>query len=110
MLRITDVLIEAAINTVSAYDHHQHHMQLLGCCRSVFNILDGAMLQKLITTINSCGMQFRIWKENDATVNWTSLMGPDKLKLLRQLPDKLNTCHPEDMISDVQTLESTVLK
>ena len=33
-------------------------------------------------------------------------MGPDKLKLLKQLPDKLSTCHPEDMISDVQTLES----
>ena len=29
-------------------------------------------------------------------------MGPDKLKLLKC--DKLSTCHPEDMILDVQTL------
>lgn len=107
MLRITDVLIEAAINIVTAYDQHQHeHMQQLGHRRSVFNKLDGAMLRKLITSINSCGVQFRMWKErNGATLNWTSLMGPDKLKLLRQLPDKLNNnCHPENMISDVQTL------
>ena len=94
--------------TLTAYDYKQHCMQLSGCRRprTVFNMLNGAMLQKLITAINSCGVQFRIWKEIDNTgaLNWTSLMGPDKLILLRQLHDKLSTCHPHEMISDVQTL------
>ena len=64
MLRITDVLIEAVIDTVTAYDYKQHRMQLSGRCRprTVFNMLNGAILQKLITAINSCGVQFRIWK------------------------------------------------
>ena len=67
MLRVTDVLIEAAISTVTAHDNHQHHTQRLGRRRTVFNLLDRAMLQKLITAINSCGVQFRIWKDkNDA--------------------------------------------
>ena len=105
MLRITDVLIAAAINTVTEYDNHQHYIQQSGRRRTVFNPLDGAMLQNLLTAINSCGVQFRIWKEKNGTkLDWTSLMGPDKLKLLKQLPDKLSTCHPEDMILDVQTL------
>ena len=105
MLRITDVLIEAAINTVLAYDHHQHQIQQSGRRRTIFNPLHGAMLQNLLTAINSCGVQFRIWKEKNGTkLDWTSLMGPDKLKLLKRLPDKLNTCHPEEMILDVQTL------
>ena len=103
MLRIMDILIEAAIDTVTAYDQHQHVQTQHH--RSAFNKLDGAMLQTLMIAINSCGVQFRVWKErNGAALNWTSLMGPDKLKLLKQLPDKLNTCHPENMILDVQTL------
>jgi len=48
-------------------------MQQLGHHCSAFNKLDRAMLQKLITAINSCGMQFWIWKErNGPTLNWTS--------------------------------------
>jgi len=60
-------------------------MQQLGHHGSAFNKLDIAMLKKLITAMNSCGVQFRIWKErNDATLNWKSLMSPDKLNLIRQ--------------------------
>ena len=103
LLRITDVLIEAAIDTVTQYDQHEHAQS--GGRHSVLNKLDGAMFQKLITAINSCGVQFKVWEERDsAALNWTSLMGPDKLKLLKKFPDKLNTCHPEDMISDLQAL------
>lgn len=44
-------------------------------------------------------------RKNDGTINWTYLMGPDKLKLLKRLPSKLdNTCHPTDMVSDAQAL------
>ena len=37
ILRVTDVLIEAAINTVTAYDHHQHHIQQSARCCTIFN-------------------------------------------------------------------------
>jgi len=108
MLRVTDVLIEGIISTVAAFDLQQHHqMQLAaaGHCRSTLNVLEGRMLSKLISVINSCGIQFRIWKENNnGELNWTSLMSPGKLKLLKELPDKLKFCHPMDMVSDVQAL------
>lgn len=108
MLRITDVLIDAIINTVTAYDLQQHHeLQQAVSSRSCnnLNVLEGQMLNKLIAVINSCGVQFRIWKEgNNGALNWTSLMGPDKLRLLEKLPDKLKFCHPVAMVSDVQAL------
>lgn len=108
MLRITDVLIEAMINTVTSYDLQQHHelqQAATGRRRSTLNVLEGRMLNKLIAVINGCGVQFRIWKEhNDGALNWTSLMGPDKLKLLKELPGKLQFCHPIAMVSDVQSL------
>ena len=49
ILRVTDVLIEIAINTVTAYDNFQHHIQQLGRCRTIFTPLHGAMLQNLQT-------------------------------------------------------------
>jgi len=108
MLRITDVLIEAIINTVTAYDllkHHELQQTTLGRRRFTFNALEGPMLKKLIAVINSCGVQFHIWKEgNDGALSWTSLMGPDKLKLLERLPDELKFCHPIEMVSEVQAL------
>ena len=68
MLRVTDVLIEGIINTVTAYDLQQHHQMYLlaaGYCRSTLNVLEGHMLNKLISVINSCSVQFHIWKENN---------------------------------------------
>ena len=35
---------------------------------------------------------------------WISLIGGDKLKLLKALPDKMDSCHPADMVSDVKGL------
>ena len=61
LLRITDVLLEAAIDMVAQYDQHEHTQS--GGRHSVLNKLDGAMLQKLITAINSCGVQFKVWEE-----------------------------------------------
>ena len=43
-------------------------------------------------------------KGEDTGPSWTSLMGGDKLKLLKALPDKVSGCHPDDMVSDVKTL------
>ena len=110
MLRITDVLIESLIRTVTAYDRQQHHRQRMRSHhhtrQGAYEVLNGAMLQNLIRTINTCGVQFRVWEDKgeDTGLSWTSLMGGDKLKLLKALPDKLDGCHPADMVSDIKTL------
>ena len=46
-------------------------------------------------TIKSCGVSFAVWKNNNedgkvlGLYDFTSLMGDDKKKLLKLLPDKL---------------------
>ena len=35
---------------------------------------------------------------------WTFLICGEKLKLLKALPDKLDSCHPVDIVSDVKSL------
>ena len=42
--------------------------------------------------------------DKDKKLNWTSLMGLDKLKLLKLLPDKFFGCQSDDMASDVADL------
>ena len=112
LLRITDVLIEALISTVLTYDQLEHQQQQMHCHHRTrhtvpkFKVLQGAMLQNLITAINSCGVHFHVWEEkrDDSALSWTSLMGGDKLKLLRKLPDRFESCHPSEMVEDVKTL------
>ena len=46
-----------------------------------------------MSTIDECGVSFKLWFEKedgdkDKQLKWTSLMGPDKLKLLKRLPEK----------------------
>ena len=67
MLRITDVLIEGLIRTVTAYDRQQHHCQRMRLHhhthRAAYEVLDGAMLRSLIRTINTCEVQFWVWED-----------------------------------------------
>ena len=80
MLRVTDVLIKALIETAIAYDKHQHRVQRI---RRSYKVLDGPLLSKLILAIRECGVHFNVYddRENE-TVEWPSLLGPDKIKLL----------------------------
>ena len=91
---------------MTAYDLHQHHKDSSGQRRSAFNIPEGCMLKKLISVMHEqLWHSVCVWKEkHDGTLNWTSLMDPDKLKLLKHLPRKFNICQPIDMVSDVQAL------
>ena len=110
MLRVTDVLIEALIRTSVAYDKQQHHRQQRRhhhrTRRVAFKILEGSMFQNLIKIINTCGVQFHVWQDRgeETGLSWTSLIGGDKLKLLKALPDKLDNCHPANMVSDIKSL------
>lgn len=72
-------------------------------------ILEGFILQNPIKIINifawsavSCLAGI---KRGDRTC-WTSLIGGEKLKVLKALPDKLNSCHPVDMVSYVKVYGS----
>ena len=52
------------------------------------------------------GVQFHVWQDTreETELAWTSLIGGEKLKLLKALPDKLDSCHPVDIVSDVKNL------
>ena len=102
MLRVTDVLIRAIIETVRAYDKHQHRVLGMRCS---YKALDGPMLANLIMAIHNCGVYFNVYEdEQDRTVEWPSLLGPDKMKLLKHLPDKLVGCQPTEMVKPTQKL------
>jgi len=111
LLRVTDVLIEALISTAIAFDRNEHHTQARTHNRGrlkVHKILDGKMLTNLANAINACHITFKLWLEKDKEkekLHWTSLMGPDKRKLLKDLPFKLNeNCQPKEMLDDVKQL------
>ena len=52
------------------------------------------------------GVQFHVWQDTreETELAWTSLICGEKLKLLKALPDKLDSCHPVDIVSDVKSL------
>jgi len=111
MLRVTDTLLEALITTTTAYDRQQHQIAQRSRHKRLpaYKMLDGDMLNKLIVAINDCGVTFKMWfdkedHEKDKSLKWTSLMGPDKIKLLKALPEKLDSCQPSDMAKDVADL------
>ena len=72
----------------------------------------GLHLRKLTQLINSCGVTFSIWEKRDADgkgmgkVDWTSLMGDEKKKLLRMFPTKLENCmdaiHPDTAVTVIK--------
>ena len=85
MLRVTDVLIKALIETARVYDKHQHRVLGIQCS---YKALDGPSLKNLILTIHNCRVYFYVYEdEQDRTVRWPSLLSPDSIKLLKHLPD-----------------------
>ena len=51
-------------------------------------------MQKTIELINSCGVSFSVWEKRNADgtssglYDWTSMVGNEKKKVLRSLPEK----------------------
>jgi hypothetical protein len=92
LLRIMDVLIKNLIMDVVGWDekdnwkkrrcdHENNHLNLL--------------VETCGVSIKSCGVSFAVWKNKNedgkvlGLYDFTSLMGDDKKKLLKLLPDKL---------------------
>ena len=101
MLRVMDVLIQGLIDTALAYDRHQHRMS--GSRRS-YKALGGPMLNNLVTAIKGCGVHFCLYEQDNGKMEWPSLLGPDKLKLLKNLTNHFNNCQPTEIASDVERL------
>ena len=96
LLRVTDILTRNLILAAAKQD------RLDG--RRSKNISEGTMVKKLIEQIRSCGAPFKLRKADKKVFEFTSLMGVDKLKLLKKLPDKLKDCQPKDMLEIVKKL------
>ena len=88
MLRVTDLLTSALINDAIKKD------RLAGAKKA----LEGPNLAKLIEAVRRCGVTFAVWEARNADgsgsgrVECTSLMGPDKRKVLKRLPEHVKGC------------------
>ncbi|XP_048581436.1 uncharacterized protein LOC125561333 [Nematostella vectensis] len=88
MLRVTDILIDNAIEDAMQWDEKEKISK-----RS--NKGSTSHLSQLVQTIRLCGVSFQVWEKLNAdgrgsgTYDFTSLMGSDRKKLLKKLPEKL---------------------
>ena len=101
MLRITDVLTRNLILGAVAYDA-QHS-------NDIEEELERPMISKLIDTIQSCGVSFKVYPKKSGEYEFTSLVGNDKKKLLEKLPKKLVDCQPKDYSKDVKALWEVIV-
>ena len=90
LLRITDRMLENLITGADAHD--------------VSNILEGAMLKKLLSEIRSCGVVFNVHVQLKNTRDFTSLTGTERKKLLKLLSSKIQNCQQENYAKKVATL------
>lgn len=88
LLRFTDVLLSNLIEDAMELDDKDDFCKKRGEPK-------GIHLRKLTQLINSCGVTFSVWEKKDGDgkgmgkMDWTSLMGDEKKRLLRNLPTKL---------------------
>jgi len=99
MLRVTDVLTK---NIIQAAIKHDKELTLTR--RANYDILSGHMANNLLTAIRNCGVTFKIWSNKTTGFEFTSLMGKDKVKLLDNLPQKLDGCQPDEFCDVVQKI------
>lgn len=88
LLRFTDVLLSNLIEDAMELDDKDYFCKKRGEPK-------GTHLRKLTQLINSCGVTFSVWEKKDGDgkgmgkIDWTSLMGDEKKKLLRTMATKL---------------------
>lgn len=88
LLRITDVLLANLIEDAMEWDDREDFLKRRGETK-------GVHLRNLTQVINSCGVTFSVWEKKDGDgkgtgkMDWTSLMGDERKKLLKNLPAKL---------------------
>lgn len=88
LLRITDVLLSNLIEDSMEWDDRDDFVKSRGAPK-------GVHLRSLTQLINTCGVTFSVWEKKNGDgsgsgkMDWTSLMGDERKKLLRNLPGKL---------------------
>ena len=71
----------------------------------LLQILEGPMLCELTEAIQDCGVPFTIRTDKTSKkIEFSSLLGEDRKKLLNELPPKLSYCQPEEFSSKVKKL------
>ena len=78
MMRISDVLLRNVILDAQSKDVYAKIMK-----QPTDN------LSLLVKAMQSCGVCFQTWTSKGGEIEWTSLSGNDKKRVLRSLPDKL---------------------
>jgi len=105
LLRITDVLLKNVVATAVADDKKTMGVK--------WKLLDGKMLNSVVSNIRRCGIPFAIWDGNESnkdSYNFTSLVGNMKKKLLKFFPNKITQCQPGENASTVAKLWKVSLK
>jgi hypothetical protein len=103
LLRIMDVLIGNLVQEALQWDKRDNWGEKASEQNSVH-------VNHLIDVIRSCGVSFDIWEKTNADkkgsglYDFTSLLGSDKKKLLKKLPEKLDGVIPPLCESTVKTL------
>lgn len=62
------------------------------------------MLCKLVEKIHECGVPFVVRLGKRKHVEFSSMLGDDRKKLLKLLPAKLQYCQPKEFSSKVEDL------
>ena len=69
------------------------------------DILSGQTLQILVSKMNMCGVSFQIWQKRDTKkLDWTSLGGAEKMKVLSQLPKSFPKFLPPEHCQQIAKL------
>lgn len=89
-MRVMDVLLENVVLQVVQLDVKGNKRQA--------DPLQGAMLQKLVESIQACGVPFCIWRKDSglSALDWTSLGGAGMRKVLSKLPAYFKDILPQD--------------
>ena len=92
LLRVTDVLTRNIMDEMIEWDDEDAHKNKVKNPAPI-----GNHLQQAITAVRECGISFHVWEKKNAdgkgsgTYDWTSLMGNEKKKLLKLLPEMFSS-------------------
>jgi len=81
MLRITDILLRNVINDCKNKDDNIR--------KDIVNSGNPVNIVNFENLVQSCGIVFHIWTSKGSNdLEWTSLSGGEKIKMLKLLPEK----------------------
>jgi len=71
----------------------------------MWQVLEGPMLCNLVEAIHDCGVPFTVQVgTTNKKLEFSSLLGGERKKLLADLPSKLWSCQPQKFSSKVENL------